>query len=111
MRRNSFWFMLTTLFCLTMTSLLQAADKTGVQVESWGKTPDGQEVYLYSFSNKNGLRAKMTNYGAIVVSLETPDRNGKLTNITAGFDEYLPMCIHAYLLTHVIEFQHSWLLR
>ena len=95
MRRNSFWFMLTTLFCLTMTSLLQAADKTGVQVESWGKTPDGQEVYLYSFSNKNGLRAKMTNYGAIVVSLETPDRNGKLTNITAGFDN-----LESYLAGH-----------
>ena len=95
MRRNSFWFMLITLFCLTMTSLLQAADKTGVQVESWGKTPDGQEVYLYSFSNENGLRAKMTNYGAIVVSLETPDRNGKLTNITAGFDN-----LESYLAGH-----------
>ncbi len=86
MRRNSQWIGLIAFLCLTLTSVLQAADKTGVQVEAWGKTPDGQKISLYTFTNKNGLTVKMTNYGAIVVSVETPDKNGDFANINAGFD-------------------------
>ena len=59
---------------------------------SFGKTKDGTEVFLYTITNKNGLVLKMTNYGATVVSLETPDRAGKLANITLSFptlDGYL----------------------
>ena len=54
---------------------------------SFGKTEDGQEIDLYTCTNSNGLIAKLTNYGAIVVSLETLDRDGKLANINLGFDK------------------------
>jgi aldose 1-epimerase len=54
--------------------------------ESFGKTPEGREVNLYTLTNTNGLRAKITNYGAILVSLEVPDRDGNLADITLGFD-------------------------
>jgi aldose 1-epimerase len=54
--------------------------------EPFGQTPDGREVVLYTLTNPNGMRAKITNYGAILVSLEVPDRNGKLNDITLGFD-------------------------
>jgi aldose 1-epimerase len=54
---------------------------------SFGKTADGQEIDLYTCTNSNGLIAKFTSYGAIVVSLETPDRDGKLANINLGFDK------------------------
>ncbi|MHC4633380.1 MAG: aldose epimerase family protein, partial [Planctomycetota bacterium] len=57
-----------------------------VMKESFGKTPDGQEVDLYTMTNTNGITAKITNYGAILVSLEVPDKNGKLADITLGFD-------------------------
>jgi aldose 1-epimerase len=63
-----------------------------VQKESFGRTADGRQVDLYTLTNANGLKARITNYGAIVVSLEVPDRNGKLDDITLGFDtlqEYL----------------------
>jgi len=50
--------------------------------ESFGKTPEGREVNLYTLTNTNGLRAKITNYGAILVSLEVPDRDGNLADIT-----------------------------
>jgi aldose 1-epimerase len=56
-------------------------------VESFGKTPDGQEVFLYEMVNANGLRARVIDYGAILVSLEVPNRKGKLTDITLGFDD------------------------
>jgi aldose 1-epimerase len=46
---------------------------------------DGEDVFLYTLSNAHGLVMKMTNYGATVVSLEAPDRSGKLANVTLGF--------------------------
>ena len=95
MRHSSCLIGLVAFLCLTVTGVLQGAGKTGVEVEAWGKTPDGQDVSLYTFSNKNGLVVKMTNYGAIVVSVETPDRDGKLANINAGFDN-----LESYLAGH-----------
>ncbi len=54
--------------------------------ESFGRTPEGQEVLLYSLTSAKGLRARITNFGVILVSLEVPDRHGKLDDITLGFD-------------------------
>jgi aldose 1-epimerase len=55
--------------------------------ESFGQTPEGRKVDLYTLTNSNGLKARITNYGAILVSLEVPDRTGKLADITLGFDD------------------------
>jgi aldose 1-epimerase len=57
-----------------------------VRKEAFSKTPDGREVELYTLTNANGLRAKIITYGAIVVSLEVPDRNGNLADIVLGYD-------------------------
>jgi aldose 1-epimerase len=57
-----------------------------IQTESFGQIPDAQAVNLYTLTNRNGLRAKITNYGATLVSLEVPDRDGNLADITLGFD-------------------------
>jgi aldose 1-epimerase len=54
--------------------------------EPFGQTPNGRKVVLFTLTNPNGMRAKITNYGAILVSLEVPDRSGKLDDITLGFD-------------------------
>jgi aldose 1-epimerase len=55
--------------------------------ESFGQTPDGQQVDLYTLTNAKGIRVKITNYGAILVSLEVPDRDGKLADITLGYND------------------------
>ncbi len=52
----------------------------------YGKSTDGALVYLYSLNNKNGMKAEITNYGGIVVSLYVPDKNGKLDDVVLGFD-------------------------
>ena len=59
--------------------------------EAWGKA-DGQDVFLYTLTNKNGLEAKITNWGATVTELRVPDKDGKLDDIVLGFktlDGYL----------------------
>ncbi|NOY58414.1 MAG: galactose mutarotase [Calditrichaeota bacterium] len=58
-----------------------------VQKEPFGKTPDGTEIELYTLTNYNGMKARIMTYGAILVSLKVPDRNGKLADITLGYDD------------------------
>jgi len=53
----------------------------------FGTTPDGQDVALYTLSNTHGLRATIIEYGAILVSLDVPDRHGQLADIALGFDD------------------------
>lgn len=65
----------------------KTSSKAGIRSESFGRTDDGQEVTLYDLANTNGLRAKVIDYGAILVSLEVPDRKGKLADIALGFDD------------------------
>src|ERR1017187_9576618 len=57
-----------------------------LQTKSFGKLADNTEVTLFILSNANGVRASLMNYGATLVALEAPDRNGKLTDVTLGFD-------------------------
>ncbi|HXG92031.1 MAG TPA: aldose epimerase family protein [Blastocatellia bacterium] len=54
--------------------------------EDFAKTEDDQSVDLYTLTNRNGLEAKITNYGGIVVSLRVPDREGRLGDVVLGFD-------------------------
>ncbi len=41
---------------------------------------------LFTLTNANNITAKVTSYGAILVSVETPDKNDHLADITLGFD-------------------------
>jgi aldose 1-epimerase len=64
-----------------------AATKSGSTTKaSFGKTPDGEQVDLYTLTNKNGVEVAITNYGGAVVSLKVPDRNGKLGDVVLGYD-------------------------
>jgi aldose 1-epimerase len=55
-----------------------------VESASFGRTKGGQEVSIYTLQNENGVRAKVITYGAIIYSLELPDKTGKLVNVTAN---------------------------
>ncbi len=57
-----------------------------IEKTSFGKTESGEDTHLFTCTNKNGLVLKLTDYGATVVAVETPDRQGKLANINLGFE-------------------------
>jgi len=57
-----------------------------LQTKPFDKLSDNTEVTLFILSNNHGLTASVTNYGATLVNLETPDRHGKFTDIVLGFD-------------------------
>lgn len=54
--------------------------------KEFGKTKDGRTAYLYTVENKNGMKAVFTDYGAILVSLYVPDRDGSVDDVVLGFD-------------------------
>jgi aldose 1-epimerase len=52
---------------------------------SFGRTPQGEPVELFSLS-RGGVEATLTPYGATIVSLTVPDRAGRRADIVLGFD-------------------------
>lgn len=53
----------------------------------FGTTKCGREVYLYSLENGNGMKAEVMNFGAILVNLFVPDKNGKAEDVVLGYDK------------------------
>jgi aldose 1-epimerase len=73
----------------TKPALLKPAidgNKMSVTKEAYSKLPDGTQIEQYTLSNANGLKVKIITYGAIITAVETPDRNGKVENITLHRD-------------------------
>ncbi|MEJ0060934.1 MAG: aldose epimerase family protein [Terricaulis sp.] len=63
------------------------APANGVQEEVFGTTPSGEEVHLYTLTNEHGVTLQLMNYGAAVVALRTPDRDGAIEDVVLGFDD------------------------
>lgn len=57
-----------------------------VKEEIYGIMPDGQSAKIFTLTNSGGLVAKVTEYGAILVSVEVPDKSGTLADVTHGYD-------------------------
>jgi aldose 1-epimerase len=60
--------------------------KTKVTSQPFGKMPDGTPVEVYTL-NDGVHEARIMTYGGVVVSLKTPDRNGKPADVVLGFDD------------------------
>ena len=59
---------------------------SNIQTSVFGHLPDGRQVDVYQFTNANGIELRVTNYGGIILSLKTPDMEGKFADIALGFD-------------------------
>jgi aldose 1-epimerase len=60
--------------------------KSTVTKAPFGKLRSGAAVDLFTLTNKNGIIVKVTNYGATITEIHTPDREGKFGDIVLGFD-------------------------
>lgn len=63
----------------------------------FGKLKDGNQADLFTLQNDHQVTIKITNYGGIVTSIETPDRDGNLTNIVCGFNKLETYLSEQYL--------------
>ena len=67
--------------CTTQQTSLSKVNRADFQT-----VVDGKPVDLYYLKNKNGIELTVTNFGARIVELFTPDRNGKFEDIVLGHD-------------------------
>lgn len=74
-----------TTFVLIAGIASALAAKTRVTKASGGKLPDGAEVEIFTLKNEK-LEVQVITYGGDVISLEAPDRNGKMADVVLGFD-------------------------
>lgn len=51
-----------------------------------GETKNKETVKLYLLENKNGVKAGITDLGAIWINLWTPDRDGNFADVVLGYD-------------------------
>lgn len=63
-----------------------------IEKRSFGSL-DGKEVFLYTLASSSGFTVEITNYGGIVTSILTADRNGKTDDVVLGYDS-----LHGYLI-------------
>src|SRR3546814_8644007 len=57
-----------------------------IDTAAFAQEVDGKQVGLYFLKNKNGLEMAVTNFGAKVVALAVPDKNGNFEDIVLGYD-------------------------
>ena len=74
--------------------MLACSSEKGITMEKtkFGQLKDGSVAYLYTFTNPSGASLQVTEYGASVVALKAPDRNGVIEHVILGYkslEEYV----------------------
>ncbi|MDL2282273.1 galactose mutarotase [Parabacteroides sp. OttesenSCG-928-G06] len=79
------WMLLFILcLCVSCDKKTEEATLSGLMASDFEATVDGKETHLYVLTNSTGAEACITNYGACLVSLMVPDRNGVMTDVVLG---------------------------
>ena len=78
-------------FCLavafTSCNSNTTSDKADAKADSsYTTTIDGKAVQLYTLTNKSGASVTITNYGGRVVSINVPDKDNKMVDVSLGYD-------------------------
>jgi aldose 1-epimerase len=77
---------LTVMISVAIISCGVKKEEMTMQKSVFGTTQEGQEVFAYTLKNKSGMEATVITFGATLVSLSAPDRNGAMADIVLGFD-------------------------
>ena len=72
--------------CLVAAMGVSMASQAAVQKARFGTLSDGRAVDIFTLTNKNGVEARVSSWGAALVSLKIPDRTGKLADVVLGLD-------------------------
>lgn len=57
----------------------------------------GQDVFLFTLSNNQGMMVKLSNYGGLIQSIEVPDKTGASLDVVLGFDTLAEYWSEEYL--------------
>lgn len=56
-----------------------------IEQHVWGMTPEGEAIILYTMRNDKGAEVKLSNFGAAIVSVTMPDREGRMADVVLGY--------------------------
>lgn len=62
-------------------------EKMSISIRDFGDLSTGETVHIYHLENRSGAYAEVTEYGAILVKVVVPDREGTLTDVVLGYDD------------------------
>ena len=54
---------------------------------SFGMTSKGEEARLFTIQNDKGMEIKVSDYGATLVQVRVPDKEGRLLDVVLGYDD------------------------
>lgn len=57
-----------------------------ISAERWGTLPTGEPVERYTLTN-DSITVTLTNFGAHIISIEAPDRDGKCASVVLGYKD------------------------
>ena len=62
-----------------------------IEKKSFGRIrTTGERAQLYTITNKNGVSASFSTFGATVTSIKVPDKKGRMVNVTHGYNSVTP---------------------
>lgn len=73
--------------CVVPPSSREHAPLDQDRVNAFADTLNGKKVKLYTLRNKNGMAVEISNYGATLVSIHVPDKDGNDGNVLLGYDD------------------------
>ncbi len=78
------------LILFILAFILVASAPAEMKREIWGLNEAGDKIEIFTLTNVHGLRARVINWGATLVEMTVPDRDGKFADVTLGFDSMEP---------------------
>lgn len=78
--------MLVVALSVSIAGAQPIGDYVELKQAAFHKEIDGKQVDLFTLTNKNGMIAKITNYGGKLVQLLVPDKNGRLGDVVLGYE-------------------------
>jgi aldose 1-epimerase len=63
--------------------------------QTWGRTREGDEITLFTLASRSLTAIQVISYGATLSSVRLPDRQGRVEEVTLGFDS-----LEGYLNPH-----------
>ena len=75
------------IFFLGVAMSADAATRTRVERRPWGTTPAGQDVELFTLSREGAPTVAVSSYGAYIVSILAPDREGQVADVVLGYPD------------------------
>lgn len=85
------WKLLLILFSIAFFS----CNNNKIEMTTSEKLPDGRIVKTFHLQNKNGIKVNVTEYGATILNIFTPDNKNHFADIVPGYDS-----VSSYLNDH-----------